>query len=219
MVPGAQVLAEGCGNHHSADRTHDAVSASAAVSAGGIDICMLDARLPSNEKELVLCAGRSAITPPARFESAKRGFPRTTGVSHVLPNPRSADDARKLLEVCIHTKLLTRVLIVDDSPTMRAIVRKTLSASRFAFAIEEADQGIDPLDRIRPGNFSLVFLDYSMPGLNDFETLHKIKSITPNVRVVMMTSTIDNAMADRAHAAGARFPKKVILPRRRRCCD
>jgi CheY-like chemotaxis protein len=52
-----------------------------------------------------------------------------------------------------------------------------------------------------------------MPGLNGFETLSEIKRETPNVAVVMMTSTIDNAIADRAHASGAlAFLKKPFYP-------
>jgi CheY-like chemotaxis protein len=109
--------------------------------------------------------------------------------------------------------LPTRVLIVDDSGTMRSIVRKILSASRFALDIHEAAEGIAALNQLRVGNFGMVFLDYNMPGLNGFETLAEIKRETPKVAVVMMTSTLDNAIADRAHAAGAlAFLKKPFYP-------
>ena len=58
-----------------------------------------------------------------------------------------------------------------------------------------------------------MFLDYNMPGLNGFETLAEIKRESPNVTVVMMTSTLDNAIADRARAAGAlAFLKKPFYP-------
>jgi CheY-like chemotaxis protein len=58
-----------------------------------------------------------------------------------------------------------------------------------------------------------VFLDYNMPGLNGFETLSEIKRESPNVAVVMMTSTVDDAIADRAHASGAlAFLKKPFYP-------
>ena len=69
--------------------------------------------------------------------------------------------------------------------------------------IHEAAEGIAALNQVRSGNFGMVFLDYYMPGLNGFETLSEIKRESPNVAVVMMTSTVDNAIADRAHAAGA----------------
>ena len=61
--------------------------------------------------------------------------------------------------------------MVDDSGTMRSIVRKILSASRFALEVQEAEEGIAALGLLRTGNFGIVFLDYNMPGLNGFETL------------------------------------------------
>jgi FixJ family two-component response regulator len=52
-----------------------------------------------------------------------------------------------------------------------------------------------------------------MPGLNGFETLSEIKRNNSKVAVVMMTSTLDNAIADRAHAAGAlAFLQKPFYP-------
>ena len=96
---------------------------------------------------------------------------------------------------------------------MRSIVRKILSASRFALDVHEAAEGIAALNQLRSGNFGLVFLDYNMPGFNGLETLSEIKRESPNVAVVMMTSTVDNAIADRAHAAGAlAFLKKPFYP-------
>jgi DNA-binding response OmpR family regulator len=192
---------------------HDAAAASVAISNGDVDICVLDSSLPPNEKAAVLSAARSAATPPVTFESATHGSRRTAGVDGGLPKPASADDARKLVELCARTKVPTRVLIVDDSRTMRGIVRKTLSASRFALEIAEADEGTAAIERLRGGSFGLVFLDYNMPGLNGFETLLKIRSTTPCVGVVIMTSTIDNVIADRAHASGAlAFLKKPFYP-------
>ena len=113
----------------------------------------------------------------------------------------------------MRAKFPTRVLIVDDSGTMRSIVRKILSASRFALDMQEAAEGFAALEQLRSGKFGLVFLDYNMPGFNGLETLSEIKRESPAVAVVMMTSTLDNAIADRAHAAGAlAFLKKPFYP-------
>jgi CheY-like chemotaxis protein len=96
---------------------------------------------------------------------------------------------------------------------MRTIVRKILTASRFALEMHEAAEGIAALNLLRTGNFGLVFLDYNMPGFNGFETLSEIRRESPNVAVVMITSTADNAIADRAYALGAfAFLKKPFFP-------
>ena len=61
--------------------------------------------------------------------------------------------------------LPNRVLVVDDSLTMRGIVRKILVASRFRLDYPRRRKGIDALRKIASGKFDIVFLDYNMPGL------------------------------------------------------
>ena len=97
----------------------------------------------------------------------------------------------------------SRVLVVDDSATMRSIVRKLLSASRFRLEIAEAEDGIQALKQIGAGRFDIVVLDYNMPGLNGVETLSEIKRQYPRVGVVIMSSVQDEGVAERARAAGA----------------
>lgn len=102
---------------------------------------------------------------------------------------------------------------MDDSSAMRGIVRKILGASRFAFDVHEAAEGIAALEQLASGNFGLVFLDYNMPGFNGIETLSEIKRLAPQVSVVMMTSTADNAIVERSQSAGAlAFLKKPFYP-------
>jgi CheY-like chemotaxis protein len=192
---------------------HAAASATSALAQGGADICVLDATLPDADRSAVINGARAAQPAPLIFVSAPNGSARLDGIDGMLTRPASIDDARKLVEICVSARIPTRVLIVDDSGTMRSIVRKILSASRFALDIHEAAEGIAALNQVRSGNFGMVFLDYYMPGLNGFETLSEIKRESPNVAVVMMTSTVDNAIADRAHAAGAlAFLKKPFYP-------
>lgn len=167
----------------------------------GADICIIDAALPEQTRAAVIAAARSTRPPPLVFVcgAGAQGGERVDGV---LRRPTNLDEAKRYAERCVRTRLPTRVLIVDDSSTMRSIVRKILAASRFSLDIHEAPEGIAALKEVRSGRFGLVFLDYQMPGFNGFETLWEIKRDHPHVAVVMMTSTVDNAIADRAHAAG-----------------
>jgi CheY-like chemotaxis protein len=174
---------------------------------------VVDGDLSAADQTAVIAAARARQPAPLVFMAAPPGSVRHDRVDGMLVKPSSADDARALVEICVRAKIPSRVLIVDDSATMRSIVRKILSASRFALDIHEAAEGIAALNQLRGGNFGMVFLDYNMPGLNGFETLAEIKRECPTVAVVMMTSTLDNAIADRAHAAGAlAFLKKPFYP-------
>jgi CheY-like chemotaxis protein len=191
----------------------DARSAPSILAKSAVDICVVDGDLPDDHKAVVVAAARAVKPTPLLFVSAAHRNARVDGADGMLAKPASVDDARKRAELCIRAKIPTRVLIVDDSSTMRSIVRKILAASRFPLDVYDAAEGIDALNQLRSGAFGLVFLDYNMPGFNGFETLSEIKRENPNVAVVMMTSTVDNAIADRAHAAGAlAFLKKPFFP-------
>ena len=192
--------------------TADATAAAGTLSRDGFDLCILEADLPETEKAALLAAARAARSAPLVFASVPRGGPRPAAVDGVMARPGSAEDARKLVEIGARTKIPTGVLIVDDSGTTRSVIRKILGASRFALDIHEAREGIAALGAINSGNFGLVFLDYNMPGFNGFETLSEIKRTAPTVSVVIMTATIDNKIADRAHSAGAlAFLKKPFF--------
>ena len=96
----------------------------------------------------VIKAARANRPAPLVFASARPGSARPDRTDGVLAVPANADEARKLVEICIRTKIPTRVLIVDDSDTMRSIVRKILAASRFALDVHEAAEGIAALEQI-----------------------------------------------------------------------
>ncbi len=193
--------------------THDAVSAASALAATGADICVLDVGMPDASRAAVLKAARAAKPSPLVFVSAPKSATRIAGIDGILLKPANAEEAIKRVEICIRAKFPTRVLIVDDSGTMRSIVRKILAASRFALDMHEATEGIAALGELRNGNYGIVFLDYNMPGLNGLETLSEINREIPKVAVVLMTSTLDSAIADRARASGAlAFLKKPFFP-------
>jgi DNA-binding response OmpR family regulator len=109
-------------------------------------------------------------------------------------------------------RLPKRVLVVDDSRTMRAIVRKILSASRFTLDISEAEEGISAIKKLGD-RYDVVLLDYNMPGFNGFETLTQIKRMAPGTAVIMMTANEDDAIGGRAREAGAAaYLKKPFYP-------
>lgn len=191
----------------------DPASGAEKLARGSIDICVIDAGVADAYKATVLQVAGAAKPRPLVFVSAQRGTERFEGADGMLVKPTNVSEASKLAEICIRAKIPTRVLIVDDSSTMRSIVRKILTASRFALDLHESSEGLAALNQLRSGNFGLVFLDYNMPGFNGIETLSEIKREIPGVAVVMMTSTLDNSVAGRAHAAGAlAFLKKPFFP-------
>ena len=192
-------------------------AARAKIAANAIDIVFADASIPAAERAAFIAQARSMEQKPFVFLVAATMEEAQTvaddGADSVVVKPANVDQAKTLIERCARLRLPNRVLVVDDSLTMRSIVRKILVASRFRLDLAEAQEGVDALRQIASGKFDLVFLDYNMPGLNGVETLSEIKRQCPNLHVVIMTSTADEAIAERARRAGAAaFLKKPFYP-------
>ncbi len=182
-----------------------------AVHKGGIDILLIDSGVP--DASVLIATARAVKPSPFTVMVQAPGLERPRGADGAVAKPANADEARARLECCIRAKVPARVLVVDDSPTMRTIVRKILAGSRFAMEVAEAEEGIAALNQIRNEKCDVVFLDYNMPGLNGFETLSEIKREHPHIAVVMITSTVDSSLAERAQQSGAAaFLKKPFYP-------
>jgi CheY-like chemotaxis protein len=185
-----------------------AAAARAALAEGNVDIALLDSAMANRDMKEVFAAVRSARNPPSVVmvapSSQEAADLAAAGVADAIAvKPAKLPDAKALIESCMRLKVPTRVLVVDDSSTMRSIVRKILGGCRFPLDISEADDGIDALKQVGVGKFDFVLLDYLMPGLDGFELLSQLRRQHPRVEVVMMTSAQDEALAARAREGGA----------------
>lgn len=104
-----------------------------------------------------------------------------------------------------------RVLIVDDEPTLRQMVRLTLDETH---EVHEAGDGAAALAAIgTDGPFDVVLLDQKMPGRSGVETLAEIRRLAPATRVVMLTAHASLDLASAALAGGAsHFLAKPMTP-------
>jgi two-component system chemotaxis sensor kinase CheA len=66
------------------------------------------------------------------------------------------------------------ILVADDSPTTRSILRNVFSAA--GYAVRTAVDGIDALEQLRAHPVQLVVTDLEMPRLNGFELTRQVKS-------------------------------------------
>ena len=193
-------------------RAENAEDAIRPLKQGGFDIVVIDAALSVGKPADLVKAARHGKPAPLLAMLAPPQIAQVEGGDLTLQQPASAEEACALVERCIRLRLPKRVLVVDDSKTMRSIVSKILSNSRFSLEVSEAHDGADALAKIA-GGCDLVLLDCNMPGIDGFETLAQIRKTAPRVDVVMMTTTEDEAMAGRAQASGAvAFLKKPFYP-------
>lgn len=96
-----------------------------------------------------------------------------------------------------------RVLIVDDSPELRAVVGARLRASGLFDVVGEGGDGGAALMLAHEHQPDLVLLDTSMPVLDGLECLPLVLAVSPESKVVMYTGFGAAGLADRARELGA----------------
>jgi CheY-like chemotaxis protein len=180
--------------------------------AGAIDLVFLDAAIASEEIARVIAAARAKSKPPFTALLAGSGTAVPFQTDALAVKPSHLEEAKRLMEGAIRVRLPSRVLVVDDSATMRTIVRKILTATRLPLEVTEVEQGIEAIELARKIEFDIVFLDYNMPGFSGLETIAEFRREKRHMTFVLMTSTQDNALAERARVQGAAFLKKPFFP-------
>ena len=98
---------------------------------------------------------------------------------------------------------MKKVLIVDDSETVRTQVGRALMDA--GFEVVGAGDGMEGLQQAQKSKFSLVLLDINMPRMGGLELLDRLKAEeqTKHVPVLVLTTEVQESMIDRAKKAGA----------------
>jgi two-component system, chemotaxis family, chemotaxis protein CheY len=100
---------------------------------------------------------------------------------------------------------MKKVLVVDDSATVRQQVRQALGQA--GFDVIEATDGADGVTKVAADRgIGLVILDVNMPRMSGLEMLEKVKETAENagLNVIMLTSEGHQALIERAKKAGAK---------------
>lgn len=99
-----------------------------------------------------------------------------------------------------------KLLIVDDSRTMRLIVKRTLRQAGFDgpdIQVEEAENGALGLKAVTGGNFDVILSDWNMPEMNGVEMLEQLNALGAHPPLVFVTSEGSEDMRRRAATLGA----------------
>jgi DNA-binding NtrC family response regulator len=104
------------------------------------------------------------------------------------------------------------ILIVDDEPNVRLVFGTALESA--GYAVEEAEDGLAALRKLRERDYALILLDLRMPGLDGMETLRRMRAEHLDVPVIMITAHGSVPDAVEAMKLGAiDFVSKPVTPR------
>lgn len=97
-----------------------------------------------------------------------------------------------------------RILVVDDFPTMRRIIRNLLKELGFN-NVEEAEDGAAGLEKARDGSFQFVISDWNMPNMDGLSMLQAIRADAAigKTPVLMVTAEAKKENIIAAAQAGA----------------
>jgi two-component system, OmpR family, KDP operon response regulator KdpE len=101
----------------------------------------------------------------------------------------------------------SRILVVDDEPQIRRVMRTTLAAE--GYDVVEARDGESALERLRAADYDLVLLDLNMPGISGLETCRAMRARSDTAIVVL---TVRDSEGDKIEALDAGADDYVTKP-------
>ncbi len=82
---------------------------------------------------------------------------------------------------------MPQILIIEDEAAIRRVLTKILSEESDTYNVDEAEDGLVGIEKIKNEDYDLVLCDIKMPKMDGVEVLEAIKKIKPEIPVVMIS--------------------------------
>jgi DNA-binding NarL/FixJ family response regulator len=99
---------------------------------------------------------------------------------------------------------LIRILTVDDHALLREGIAALVNAEPDMKLVAEASNGDEAIEKFRSFRPDVTLMDLQMPGLNGIEAIHRIQTVFPDARIIVLTTYTGDTQVLRALKAGAR---------------
>lgn len=104
-----------------------------------------------------------------------------------------------------------KILVVDDFPTMRRIVRNLLKELEF-INVDEAEDGAVGLEKLKGGNYGFVVSDWNMPNMDGLAMLQAIRADPSLAKLPVLMVTAEAKKENIIAAAQAGANGYVVKP-------
>lgn len=98
--------------------------------------------------------------------------------------------------------MANRVLIVDDAPMVRSIIKRSLTKADYD-VVGEAGDGLEAVELFNQLKPDFVILDLTLPGLHGLEVLEKIRETDAEVKILVVSSLDQDALESDLFQSGA----------------
>jgi len=98
---------------------------------------------------------------------------------------------------------MPKILIIEDEATIRRVLTKILSEENDSYIVEEAEDGLQGVEKIKNDDYDLVLCDIKMPKMDGVEVLEAVKKIKPEIPMVMISGHGDLETAVNTMRLGA----------------
>jgi len=98
---------------------------------------------------------------------------------------------------------MSKILIIEDEASIRRVLVKILSEENDTYQVDEAEDGIVGLEKIKNNDYDLVLCDIKMPKMDGVEVLEEAKKIKPEIPMVMISGHGDMETAIHTMRLGA----------------
>ncbi len=98
---------------------------------------------------------------------------------------------------------MSKILIIEDEASIRRVLTKIISEENNTYLVQEAEDGLQGIEKIKDNEYDLVLCDIKMPKMDGIEVLEKAKKIKPEIPFVMISGHGDLDTAVNSMRLGA----------------
>jgi two-component system, NtrC family, nitrogen regulation response regulator NtrX len=98
---------------------------------------------------------------------------------------------------------MSKILIIEDEAAIRRVLVKILSEENDTYQVDEAEDGVAGLEKIKNNDYDLVLCDIKMPKMDGVDVLEETKKIKPEIPMVMISGHGDMETAIHTMRLGA----------------
>ena len=82
---------------------------------------------------------------------------------------------------------MSKILVIEDEAAIRRVLIKIISEESDSYVVEEAENGLEGIEKFKDNDYDLVLCDIKMPKMDGVEVLGKAKKIKPEIPFVMIS--------------------------------